>query len=70
MITLVIKLIGWFLAIIVLSKSFKSSGKGVNGHVFFYLLGSFGLPAAFPFPNEYDILKNDGLIILLLVGLL
>ena len=35
----------------------------------FLWLGSFGWPVAFRFLNEYDILKNDGLIILLLVRL-
>ena len=35
----------------------------------FSLSGLFGLPVDFRFLDEYDILKNDGLIISLSVGL-
>ena len=35
----------------------------------FSLLGLSGLPVGFRFLDEYDILKNDGLIISLSVGL-
>jgi hypothetical protein len=35
----------------------------------FFLSGLFGLPVDFRFLDEYDILKNDGLIISLSVGL-
>jgi len=64
-------LLGWLLDIIVLSKWSKSSEKGARAErPFFFLLGLFGLPVGFRFLNGYDILKNDGLIILLSVGLL
>lgn len=57
-----------FLDIIVLSMWLISPPPTDKGANVFILLGLFGLPVDFHFLNAYDILKNDGLIILLSVG--